>query len=273
MRLYRRIWLGTVRSATPAIPPGAIVFAAHYNGAVDGFAYGSQLPDFVAVVSVQWHRLPLGRWFWPGIPITRSKDQGNAASNATAFRAIFRALAEGERLLFFPEGTSRLGLERLPIQPGTLLLLRKARTLSPPPAVYFVAAHYHAPTLWRAAVTLGWAGPVALPDDPAHDAAWVAENLRRAQSAAYALPPPPPGRWRWLGAALALPYLPVWGLVARGARRCADEDNVLGLWKFLLGVPITVLALGAFTLGASRCGLPGWLPLVSLTGGWWLWKR
>lgn len=270
---YRQLWFGRIDSAPPPLPPGSVVLAAHYNGATDGFTYGSQLRSFLAVVSVQWQRTPLGRWLWPGIPVKRNKDRGSPAGNTAAFHAIFRALAAGDRLLFFPEGTSRLGTARLPVQPGTLLLLRKLRSMQPVPAVFFAAAHYHQPTRWGSAVSVGWTGPIPLPSAPADDSAWVADNLLLAQAAAYALPAPPPRRWVWLGALCALPYLPVWGLVALVAHRIADDDNVIAIWKFLIGIPATLLALAAATGAAWHFGWPVCLPALSLVTGWFLWKR
>jgi len=272
-RLYRWLWFGRVDSFPPEIPPGSVVFAAHYNGAIDGFTYGSQLPSFVAVVSVQWQRTPLGQWLWPGIPVKRNKDRGSAASNTTAFRAIFHALETSDRLLFFPEGTSRLGTERLPVQPGTLLLLRKFRTMKSVPPVFFTAAHYHQPTRWGSAVSVGWSGPVAPPATSEQDETWVRDNLQQAQAIAYAMSVPPPRRWVWLGALLALPYLPLWGVVTIAAQRIADEENVIAIWKFLIGVPATFLGLFVGTCVAFHFGWPWWLPLVSLAGGWLLWKR
>ncbi len=272
-RLYRRLWLGRVRSDTPAIPRGSLILAAHYNGAIDGFTYGSQLPEFVAVVSVQWHRHLLGRWLLPGIAVKRAKDQGSAGGNLTAFREMTARLRAGERLLFFPEGTSRLGTERLPIGRGTLLLLRGLRSSGRSPSVYFTAAHYHQPTRWRSNVSLGWIGPVALPPTTNEDEAWIRDHLLQAQAAAYASPVPPAYRCTWLAGLIALPFLPVWWATSGLARRIADEENVVALWKFIVGVPATGLALAVYTIAASLCSVPWWAPLASLAGGWLLWSR
>jgi len=272
-RIYRRLWLGRVASATPGIPPGSLVLAAHYNGAIDGFTYGSQLPPCLAVVSVQWHRHLAGRWLVPGIAIKRGKDRATGANNREAFQSMIARLRGGGRLLYFPEGTSRLGPERLPVRRGTLLLLNQLRATGAESAVFFAAAHYHEPTRWRSAVSVGWVGPLTLPPSPDQDESWVREQLLRAQEIAYALPAPAPRRWTWLAALVALPYLPIWAATSWLAGRVADEENVIALWKFLFGVPITFIGLGACTLLAIRLGLPWWIPLSSLTGGWFLWMR
>jgi len=272
-RLYRWLWFGQIVSHKPDILPGSLVLAAHYNGAIDGFTYGSQLPDFLAVVSVQWHRSFIGRWLVPGIAVKRAKDRGRGANNAEAFRCMVSRLRERENLLYFPEGTSRLGPERLPVRRGTLLLLNQLRAAGSNTAVVFSAAHYHQPTRWRSAVRLGWVGPLPLPLSSEQDEPWVREHLLEAQTAAYAMPAPAPRRWTWLGALVALPYLPIWGATSWLARRVADEENVVALWKFIFGVPATLITLCAYTFLAPRLGLPRWIPLASLTGGWLLWMR
>jgi 1-acyl-sn-glycerol-3-phosphate acyltransferase len=272
-RLYRWWWLGRIDSHTPEIPPGSLILAAHYNGAVDGFVYGSRLPPFLAVISVQWHRSLIGRWLLPGIAVKRAKDRGSAAGNLAAFREMSLRLRAGERLLFFPEGTSRLGRERLPIGRGTLLLLRSLRAGGLRPRVFFVAAHYHDPTRWRSNASLGWVGPTDLPEANDGDETWIRENLLRAQAVAYAAPVPRSYRWTWLGALLALPYLPFWAATSALARRTADDENVIALWKFIFGVPVTFVALAGYVFLTGWLNLPLWIAPVSLAGGWLLWNR
>jgi 1-acyl-sn-glycerol-3-phosphate acyltransferase len=273
MRIYRWIWLGRIEPRSPEIPRGSLVLAAHYNGLVDAFVYGSQLSSFIGVISTQWHRSFVGRWLMPGIAVKRAKDRGSSTNNLTAFRLMVSQVQAGERLLFFPEGTSRLGPERLPIGRGTLLLLRGLRSGERHPAVFFTAIHYHQPTRWRSNVSLGWVGPVALPDSFEQDESWVQSHLLQAQSAAYSLPVRPSYRWTWLAALFALPYLPVWAVTMRVARHMADEENVISLWKFIFGVPVTLITWCVFTAVAAWSGLPWWIPSASLTGGWLLWNR
>jgi 1-acyl-sn-glycerol-3-phosphate acyltransferase len=270
-RLYRWLWIGRIHSTPPKFPGAALVFAAHYNGAIDGFTYGSQLPSFLGVISAQWHRLPFGRWMFPGIALVRAKDGGKGMGNASAFRRIVAFLREGGRVLYFPEGTSRLGTQRLPVRHGTLLLLKQLREKEWNTPVYFSAAQYQHPTLWRSAIGIGWIGPLSIPTSPHEDEAWVRENLLKAQSIAYASALPPSRRWVWLGAIAACFYLPVWGITSTLAHRIADEENVIALWKFLLGVPATLVAVLAYSVLASSIGWAWWLPLATLVMGNLLW--
>jgi 1-acyl-sn-glycerol-3-phosphate acyltransferase len=273
MRFYRWIWLGRIESRPPEIPRGSLILAAHYNGLVDAFVYGSQLSSFIGVISAQWHLSFVGRWLLPGIAVKRAKDRGANAINLTAFRLMVGQMQAGERLLFFPEGTSRLGPARLPIQPGTLLLLRLLRREPAPPAVFFAAACYHQPTLWRSSVSVAWVGPLDLPTSPDGDIDWISAGLLKAQAAAYARPIPSSSRVTWLAPVVALPFLPAWFLAASLARRTADDENVIALWKFIFGVPVTLLALGGLTAIFVLIGWPWCMPLASLIGGWLLWKK
>jgi hypothetical protein len=161
----------------------------------------------------------------------------------------------------------------LPIARGTLLLLKSVRRATPPPAVFFCAAHYHSPTRWRSHVDLGWIGPVALPESATDDETWVTTNLLAAQAIAYERPAPRVMGLTVLAALLGAPYLPLWAIVTWLARRIADDDNVISLWKFLIGTPATLLALIIYTVVFGFVGWPLWLPLASLVGAWLLWNR
>lgn len=276
-RVYRWIWIGRIHRGRPLFPPGSLILAAHYNGAIDGFVYGSQLPPFLGVVSSQWHGSLIGRWLIPGIALVRAKDRGSNNSNAGSFRRMLAALAQGDCLLYFPEGTSQLGLDRLPVRRGTLLLLQQLQSKAPETPIFFAAANYHQPTLWRSSVVLGWIGPITLPRSGGIDESWVSQYLLKAQSMAHAVDATSnPGRLHRrpnvLGIALAFPYVPVWIATSFLARRIADEDNVIALWKFLLGVPATLIATTLYIAGAFQLGVPAWLPIASLICGAVLWR-
>lgn len=276
-RIYRWIWIGHLHPSAPAVPRGSLILAAHYNGAIDGIVYGSQLPSFLGVVSSQWHTSILGRWLIPGIPLVRGKDRGSSCRNAGAFRRMVDTLTTRDCVLYFPEGTSQLGTQRLPVRRGTLLLLEQLRSKAPQTPIFFAAAKYHQPTCWRSPVSLGWIGPFNVPPTAELDESWVAQNLLHAQSMAYTSDPSTDtARHRKhpnaLGIALACPYLPVWGAISFLAHRIADDENVIALWKFLLGVPSTIIVAVVYTVCASRWGFPSWIPLTSLLAGTLLWR-
>jgi 1-acyl-sn-glycerol-3-phosphate acyltransferase len=271
-RALRWMWLGRVDSQAPALPPGSLVLAAHYNGAIDGYTYGSQMPPFLAVISAQWHRNIVGRLLLPGIAVQRAKDGVTGTGNLAGFRSILEHLRGGDRILFFPEGTSQLGTERLPVQQGTLLLLRQARRADSPPPVYFAAAHYHNPPAWRSRVTIGWVGPVPLPPSAEADSGWVMAGLLEAQARAYAQPAPPRSFLARLGPLAALPFLPTWWATAKLASRAADGDNVVALWRVIFGVPLTALTGVVLTGACVLLGWPSYLPLASLVLASLLWS-
>jgi len=276
-QLYR--WLG-FRLALPApeLPArGSVVLAAHYNGLLDGFVYTCLSARMLAVLSAQWHRTALGRLLLPGVAVTRSKDQreGEAAgSNTAAFKTMQSIVREGFPLLYFPEGTSRLGSERLPVQRGTELLLRRIRAEQPEVPVYFAAAHYDNPTRWRSRVALAVDGPHTIPAGKDGLAEWVAAGLLRAQSKAQALPLPACSGGlqllrRMLAALALLPVLPAFFAARLAIRRCADDTNVISLWRLLGGVPAALLCWLLWAIVALVCS-PLWLalavPLLTLLG-------
>ena len=173
-RLYRWLCFGRIQPAATILPDGpAVVLAAHYNGLLDGFVYCALSKHLLAVLSTQWHGSALGRFLLPGVGVVRSKEQEKGASatgNTAAFKSMQAIVQAGHPLLFFPEGTSRLGPERLPVQRGTALLLKLAQGVQADMPVYFAAAHYEHPTCWRSRVSLALDGPHQL---PAERDAWL----------------------------------------------------------------------------------------------------
>lgn len=261
-RIYR--WLAFSHVTAPALPEGpALVLAAHYNGILDGIVYLQGNATLIPVLSSQWHRSALGRWLIPGLALTRAKDGANASGNLATFKAMLHALQAGGRLLFFPEGTSRLGRERLPVQRGAELLLRQIRSKAPDVPIYFAAANYENPTRWRSRVAVAIDGPHRIPDDKTDLNEWVAQGLLRGQDRAYAhtFVPRNPGlqRLRRLVAFVAL--WPAWpaAMASRWAIvRKADDTNVISLWRILGGVPAALLSLALLTTAAMVGGW-GWI--------------
>ncbi len=260
-------WLSFDRVQAPRLPEEpAIVLAAHYNGLLDGFVYSVLSPGLLGVISAQWHRTALGRVLLPGISVSRKKDrkQGDAdGGNLAAFKGMLGALKMGRSLLYFPEGTSRLGAERLPVQRGTELLLRMARTSLPDIPVYFAAAHYESPTTWRSRVIVELDGPHCLPESKTGLSEWVADGMLRAQEKALARTFPPRLQTVFIGrrifaVMLMLPVMPAWLASTLAIRRYADDTNVISLWRMLGGIP-----------AVFACWLL-WLLAAWLTGCFWI---
>lgn len=233
-------------------------------------------PKLLGVISAQWHRSALGRVLLPAIAVTRGKDRraDEGGGNLGAFKAMLAGLDGNNALLYFPEGTSRLGPERLPVQRGTELLLRMARKEHPALPVYFAAANYEHPTLWRSRVRIALDGPHAIPEGRSGLGDWVTEGLLRAQSKALAQPFPQRPDWlpplrRTVATLCLLPVAPA-GLAARWAiRRKADDSNVISLWRLLGGVPAVLLCWlvwAGFGLATGQTWLALAVPLTTLIG-------
>lgn len=268
----------------PTLPTGpAVILAAHYNGLLDGFVYSALSRNMLAVTAAQWHRTWLGRLLLPAVSVTRAKDRSrgiHGSSNTAAFRAMESVVQDGRQLLFFPEGTSRLGSERLPVQPGTVLLLSRIRRETPGTPVFFTAISYESPTRWRSRAALATDGPHQIPEDRANLSEWVAQGLLRAQKRALARSfPPRSALWlrtrRLLGGCLLLPVWPAWPASCWAIRRFADDDNVISLWRLLGGIPVALLCLLVWIIVAMLTA-QWWLApaaILSTLAGIWLWQE
>ena len=90
----------------------------HRNGAVDGFVFHSILPRATFLIARQLGESLLGRVFFTGIEVVRSKDKGDRSLNAEAMERCVAWLCSGGELFIFPEGTSTLGPRHLPFHSG-----------------------------------------------------------------------------------------------------------------------------------------------------------
>lgn len=102
----------------------------HRNGAVDGFVYHSVLPQATFLISKQLRTNPLGRLFFDGIEVVRTKDEGDRSANTAALENCLQHLKQGGQLFIFPEGTSSLGPKHLPFKSGAVQLLNDHLTLT-----------------------------------------------------------------------------------------------------------------------------------------------
>jgi 1-acyl-sn-glycerol-3-phosphate acyltransferase len=134
----------------------------HRNGAVDGFVYHRVLNGPVFMISTQLRKNWVARFFFDGIAITRTKDEGDKNQNAEALRKCLGHLHAGGELFIFPEGTSSLGPQHLPFKNGALwLMLDYLDSHGPPLQVVPVGIHYQCPRAFRSKVEVVLGSPIA----------------------------------------------------------------------------------------------------------------
>ncbi len=88
-----------------------LALLSHRNGALDGWVYGRFIPRFVFMMAKQLHKIWWLRVIFPGIAITRQKDDPlhYKRANLNALKTCVQALQDRQILCIFPEGTSSLG--------------------------------------------------------------------------------------------------------------------------------------------------------------------
>jgi 1-acyl-sn-glycerol-3-phosphate acyltransferase len=123
---YRRVEV-IGRERVPATGP-LVVAANHQQGLMDGLLLAATLPRRLRPIA----KAPLFRYPLIGqfarlagaIPVHRRQDEGRGpVDNDTMFGAAYRALAEGEALLIFPEGVSQPEPALMPLRTGAARLL------------------------------------------------------------------------------------------------------------------------------------------------------
>lgn len=167
---------------------GPVLFLGlHRNGAVDGFIYKRVLGNVVFLASRQLLKNFFLRIFFTGIPISRTKDEGDQSANREAMRACVEHLKTGGSLFVFPEGTSSLGPRHLPFKSGAAWLIAdylagvghihpgNDRAVSPgapsaPLHVVPVGIHYECPWAFRSKVEVVIGEPIntSLPGGASH---------------------------------------------------------------------------------------------------------
>jgi len=90
----------------------------HRNGAVDGLVYVQAVPRATFLISAQLLRNAFARLFFHGIPVARTREEGDQQANWQSLNACVDLLNHGGELFVFPEGTSSLGPRHLPFRSG-----------------------------------------------------------------------------------------------------------------------------------------------------------
>lgn len=180
----------TVLHAERQPKPGPVLYLGlHRNGAVDGWVYHHALGEPTFMISTQLRKNWLGRMFFTGIAVTRTKDEGERGANDRALQECVEHLRAGGSLFVFPEGTSSLGPRHLPFKSGALWLIQQYLELPGPPLqVIPVGIHYECPWAFRAKVevvlgrALDLAGMNAGAGQEASALSRLKELKRRAQA-------------------------------------------------------------------------------------------
>lgn len=130
----------------------ALCIGLHRNGAVDGFVYHQILSHAQFMISTQLRRNPLGRLFFDGIEVVRTKDEGETGANEAALKTCLDLLRTGGKLFVFPEGTSSLGPRHLPFKSGAVHLLNEYLRGGGKITVVPLGIHYECPWGFRSNV-------------------------------------------------------------------------------------------------------------------------
>lgn len=140
----------------PEIPAGrpVLYLGLHRNGALDGLPYAKATPNAAFLVSAQLHRSTLGRFFFPGIPVSREKDRqrGITTDNLESMNRCVDHLAKGGELFIMPEGTSTLGPRHLPFKPGAARIAKAVLERGIALTVVPLAVHYECAWEWQSRV-------------------------------------------------------------------------------------------------------------------------
>ena len=122
-----------------------LALLSHRNGALDGWVYGRFIPRFVFMMAKQLHKIWWLRVIFPGIAITRQKDDPlhYKKANLNALKTCVQALQDRQILCIFPEGTSSLGHKHLPFEQGAARLAIMSQKASQ--KVHLEVASPHSP--------------------------------------------------------------------------------------------------------------------------------
>ena len=174
-RLQTALYYRRVSVINPQLIPdsGPILFVAlHRNGAVDGYVYKSVIPRANFLISVQLRRSLLGRVFFRGVEVARSKDRtaniARANDDDSALHTCVNYVMQGGALIIMPEGSSDLGHRHLPFHKGAARIL--AQLLAHPELplrVVPLAIHYEQAWEWQSDVEVVVGEPIrtVLPAD------------------------------------------------------------------------------------------------------------
>lgn len=250
--LVARLFAGRMRvTGAERVPAaGPVLFVGrHRAGLMDGWLYAHALPRPTRfVIAARLRRNVLLRPFVAGIAVMRRKEGGErTAANRAALAACRAELRAGGTVFVFPEGTSSLGPDPLPLEPGAALL---ARTV-PGTAVVPLDIHYADPLRLGTGVAVAVGPPCHVP--PGATAAQAQAIIAAALDSVVA---------GGSAGSVGLRH-PVQWVAERIGRRLADDDTAVLTWATLVGLPLQLVLSAALLAALLVAGQP-WLAALYL---------
>jgi len=175
---------------------GALIASNHRNGMLDGMVLANVAPHWTFMVGANLAHHPIMRHFVAGLVVERTSDQEHASShersqgrakNRHALDQAVALIAEGGTLCVFPEGTSALGPQLLPLRPGIATIAQRLELHDIQAPLIPVGLHYPDGPAFRGPVevTIGEPIPTTLDDTltPAQQRMELLEKVRAALAA------------------------------------------------------------------------------------------
>ncbi|MBI0433535.1 lysophospholipid acyltransferase family protein [Roseomonas sp. KE0001] len=104
------------------LPEGPVVIAAKHQSAYDTIVWLALLPEPVYVLKQELLRIPAWGWMARHYGAVAVDRTGGAAALKRMVRQASQALAAGDQIVIFPEGTRTAPGQRVPYLPGVVAL-------------------------------------------------------------------------------------------------------------------------------------------------------
>lgn len=184
--LYLRFWPGwRVRVEGRArLPSGPCVLVANHQSMADILALMGLATPFKFVSKASLFRVPFAGWMMRRLKYV-AVERGKHGSHVDMLTACAALLAQGERVLIFPEGTYASGPERLPFKRGAFRIAQAAGVPVVPVVLEGTGGLVFEDGPWfepRASITVRVMDPVVPPPQRDDDDAWIRELEARYEA-------------------------------------------------------------------------------------------